>query len=301
MSENGAYGRRLADCLHSETSRALVSRTLRKDVVGLTEIRSDHPTHAVSGAIPREDAFLIALQLREFPDHKYWEEGRRFPVFTLRAGWSTFYDLKRDPRFLLDKPFHSVHLYFPHESLNAIAEAANAPHIGDLRYEPGSGVDDPIVRALTSALYPALDRLDQANRLFVDWTMLALGCHIAQTYGGLATLPARGGLAPWQECRAKEIIEANLNGEVPLAQLARECGLSTGHFSRAFKNTVGIPPHQWLLHRRIENAMRLLRNRQFSLPEVALTCGFSDQSHFTRVFTRLSGTSPGAWRRLHQE
>ena len=184
--------------------------------------------------------------------------------------------------------------------LNAIAEAANAPPIADLRYEPGNGVDDPIVRALTAALYPALDRPDRANQLFVDWTMLALGCHIAQTYGGLEMLPARGGLAPWQEHRAKEIIEANLNREIPLAQLARECGLSTSHFSRAFKETVGIPPHQWLLHRRIENAMRLLRNRQFSLPEVALACGFSDQSHFTRVFTRLSGTSPGVWRRLHQ-
>ena len=301
MSENGAYGSRLAGHLHSETSRALVSRTLRKDVVGLTEIRSDHPTHALSGPIPREDAFLIALQLRDFPDYKYWEDGRQFPVFTLRVGWTTFYDLRRDPRFLLDKPFHSVHLYFPRESLNAIADAANAPPIADLRYEPGSGVDDPIVRALTSALYPALDRPDEANRLFVDWTMLALACHIAQTYGGLQTLPARGGLAPWQERRAKEVLEANLCGDVPLTELARECGLSTSHFSRAFKVSTGIPPHQWLLNRRIENAMQLLRGRQFSLPEVSLACGFSDQSHFTRVFTRLSGTTPGAWRRLYQE
>jgi AraC-like DNA-binding protein len=203
----------------------------------------------------------------------------------------------------MDQPFHSVHFYFPHKFLNAIADAANAPHIGDLRYAPGNGVDDPIVRTLTSVLYPALDWPHKAHRLFVDYVMLALGCHIAQTYGGLETIPgsARGGLAPWQERRAKEIIEANLDDEVPLTQLARECGLSIGHFSRAFKNTMGIPPHQWLLHRRIENAMRLLRNRQLSLPEVALACGFSDQSHFTRVFTKLSGTSPGAWRRLHRK
>jgi AraC family transcriptional regulator len=301
MSESGAYGRRLADRLHSESSRSLVSHMLRKGVVGFTEIRSDHPTHAISDSIPREDAFLIALQLRDFPDHKYWEEGRQFPVFSLCAGWTAFYDLKRDPRFLIDKPFHSVHFYFPQEFLNAITDAANASRIGDLRYEPGNGVDDPIVRALTSVLYPALDRPDQANRLFVDCTMWALGCHIAQTYGGLETIPARGGLAPWQERRAKEIIEANLDGLVSLAQLARECGLSTGHFSRAFKDTMGIPPHQWLLRRRIENAMRLLRNQQLSLPEVALACGFSDQSHFTRVFTKVSGTSPGAWRRLHQD
>ena len=184
---------------------------------------------------------------------------------------------------------------------NAIVDAANVPHIGDLRYEPCRGVDDPIVRALMSALYLALDRPDQANQLFVDCTMQALACHIAQTYGGLQTLTARGGLAPWQERRAKEILEANLSGDIPVTQLARECSLSTGHFSRAFKVTTGIAPHQWLLNRRIENAMRLLRNRQLSLAEVALTCGFSDQSHFTRVFTRLSGTSPGAWRRLYQE
>jgi AraC-like DNA-binding protein len=274
---------------------------LSKGVVGFTEIRSDHPTHAVSDPIPREDAFLIALQLRDFPDHKYWEEGRQFPGFSLCAGWTTLHDLKRDPRFLVDKPFHSVHFYFPHEFLNAITDAANAPHIGDLRYEPGNSVNDPIVRALTSALYPTLDRPAQANRLFVDCIMLALGCHIAQTYGCLETIPPRGGLAPWQERRAKEIIEANLDGEVPLTQLARGCGLSTSHFSRAFKDTTGMPPHQWLLRRRIENAMRLLRNQQLALPEVALACGFSDQSHFTRVFTKLSGTSPGAWRRLHQD
>ena len=301
MSESGAYGRRLADRLHSESSRALVSRTLRNGVVGFTEIRADHPMHAISDPIPREDAFLITLQLRDFPDHKYWEEGRQFPVFSLCAGWTTLSDLRRDPRFLIDKPFHSAHFYFPHEFLNAITDAANAAHIGELRYDPGRGVDDPIVRTLTSVLYPALDRPDRANQLFVDSIMLALGCHIAQTYGGLETLTAHGGLAPWQERRAKEIIEANLDGEVPLPQLARECGLSTGHFSRAFKDTTGIPPHQWLLRRRVENAMRLLHNQQLSLSEVGLACGFSDQSHFTRVFTRLSGTSPGVWRRLHQE
>jgi AraC family transcriptional regulator len=301
MSESGAYGRRLADRLHSESSRALVSRTVRNGVVGCTEVRSDHPTYAVSDPIPREDAFLIALQLRDFPDHKYWEDGHQFSVFNLRAGWTTLYDLRRDPRFLLDKPFHSVHFYFPRKFLNAIAEVANAGHLDGLRYEPGNGLDDPIVRALTSLLYPALDRPDQVSRLFVDCIMFALGCHTVQTYGGLETVPTRSGLAPWQERRAKEIIEANLDGEVPLTQLAQECGLSTGHFSRAFKVTMGIPPHQWLLRRRIENAMRLLHNQRQSLPEVALACGFSDQSHFTRVFTKFSGTSPGAWRRLHHE
>ena len=167
MSEIGAYGRRLADRLHSESSRALVSNASRKGVVGFTEIRSDHPTHALSDPIPREDAFLVALQLRNFPDHKYWEEGRQFPAFTLRAGWTTLYDLKRDPRFLLNKAFHSVHFYFPRESLNAIADSANAPPIGDLRYEPGSGIDDAIVRARDAALAETGGDMDAAMGLLL--------------------------------------------------------------------------------------------------------------------------------------
>jgi AraC-like DNA-binding protein len=116
--------------------------------------------------------------------------------------------------------------------------------------------------------------------------------------------PARtspGGLAPWQERRAKEIIDANLGGDVSLAELARECGLSTSHFARAFRRTTGTAPHQWLLRRRVEKARHLLGDRKSALSEVALACGFADQSHFTRVFAKISGTSPGAWRRRFAE
>ena len=301
MSESGAHGRRLADPLHSESSRALVSRSLRKGVIGFTEIRSDNPTDAISDPIPREDAFLVALQLRDFPNHGYWEDARQTPVFSLKSGCTTLYDLKRAPAFLMDKPFHSVHFYFSRNVLNAIADDANTPHIGDLRYEPGKGNEDPIMRALTSSLYPALDQPEQANRLFVDHVMLAVGFHVAQTYGGLKAVLTHGGLAPWQERRAKEMIDAHLDGEILLDELAKQCGLSSSHFSRAFRQSTGTSPHRWLLHQRVERAKRLLRDRHSSLPEVALACGFADQSHLTRVFTKLSGVGPTAWRRVHHE
>ena len=301
MSKGGGYGRGLAGRLHSESPRALFSRRLGKGTVGFTEICSDHPTHSVSDPIPREDAFLIAVQLRDFPDHVYWEDGRQAPVFSLPAGCTTLYDLKRSPAFLMDKPFHSVHFYFPRQVLNSMADGAETPQIGDLRYEPGKGTDDPIMRALTFALLPALERPEQANRIFVDHVMLAIGFHVMHTYGSLETAARRPpvGLAPWQERRVKEIIEANLDGDISLTELARECGLSTSHFSRAFRRTMATTPHQWLLVCRIEMAKQLLRSGTSSLSEIALACGFADQSHFTRVFSRLSGISPGAWRRLH--
>ena len=109
---------------------------------------------------------------------------------------------------------------------------------------------------------------------------------------------SRGGLAPWQERRAKELINANLDGKLPLSQLAEECGLSARHFARAFRQSIGVPPHRWLLSRRVERAKDLLRDRALPLAEVALACGFSDQSHFTWMFTALVGLSPGLWRRM---
>jgi len=66
---------------------------------------------------------------------------------------------------------------------------------------------------------------------------------------------------------------------------------------RAFRRTTGLPPHRWLLRHRVEKAKALLRESALPLHDVALECGFADQSHLTRVFTRWAGQAPGTWRR----
>jgi AraC family transcriptional regulator len=130
--------------------------------------------------------------------------------------------------------------------------------------------------------------------------MQAVAAHVAQSYGGMqpATRPLRGGLAPWQARRATEILTTNLDGGVPLKEVAKECHLSMSHFSHAFRVTMGVAPHKWLLMRRVEVAKEKLRDSRLPLSDVALACGFADQSHLTKVFTRSVGLSPGAWRRM---
>jgi transcriptional regulator GlxA family with amidase domain len=93
-------------------------------------------------------------------------------------------------------------------------------------------------------------------------------------------------------------MSATLSEDVPLARLANECGLSVRHFARAFRQSTGTSPHRWLLKQRVEYARELLGNRGLSLSDVALSCGFADQSHFTRVFAAMIGVGPGAWRRI---
>jgi len=293
-----AYGDRLAKRLRVEKAPTIVTRALRTTHIAVTEVRCDNPLPEMSGSIQQEDAFLVALHLRDRPSREYWEDGRRASVYDLRAGETCLHDLKREPRSLVDEPYHSLVFYLPRSALDAIADEANARRIRDLSYKPGAGVNDVTIFSLGSLLLPALRHPHQANRLFVDHVLLAAGAHIGQNYGGMQPVSriASGRLAPWQERRAKEVISANLRG-MPLADVARECRLSASHFQRAFHRTVGMPAHKWLLSRRIELAKEKLRDGRSSLSDVALACGFSDQSHLTRVFNQLVGTSPGVWRK----
>ena len=108
-----------------------------------------------------------------------------------------------------------------------------------------------------------------------------------------------GGLAPWQLRRVKALLTATGENSISVPRLAEECGLSPRHFTRAFSRSTGLPPHRWLLERRVEMAMQLLRDPAQSLVDVGLACGFASQSHFTRIFTARIGRSPGSWRRMH--
>jgi AraC family transcriptional regulator len=297
------YGERLGECWRVKCAPSIVARVLRDVEIAATEIRSDITTPGMSKPIPPEDAYLVGLQLRDCPRHEYWEHGQQAPICDLHAGETCFYDLKRDPRVLLDKPFHSLHFYLPRSALDAIADDAHAPRIDNLHYKPGAGVADSTIEYLGRSMLAAFGCLHRGNQLFVNQVVLAVGGHVAETYGAMRTQSrvVRGGLAPWQERRAKELLRANLNRALTLEEIAKECRLSVSYFSRAFCRTVGVAPYKWLSSLRIGLAKDLLRHEETSLADVALTCGFADQSHFTRAFRRNAGMSPGAWRRTHAE
>jgi AraC-like DNA-binding protein len=199
-------------------------------------------------------------------------------------------------RLALDAPFDMVQFDFPHRALEEWAVAHGAPPPGPLR-PPLPGICDPAVAALGSALLPALEQPARASPLFVSHATHALMAQLLHAYGGVAARAMRGGLAPWQEQRAKEQLRAHLDGRISIADVAAACRLSPGHFATAFKRSTGCSPTAWLANQRIDSARSLLKRGGLSLSEVASATGFSDQAHFTRAFTRLVGMPPGAWRR----
>jgi AraC-like DNA-binding protein/PAS domain-containing protein len=124
--------------------------------------------------------------------------------------------------------------------------------------------------------------------------------HLRPRIALLGSIPAteppssiRGGLPPQVARRIREYINARTSENITLEAMADLAGLSVFHFARAFRQSFGVPPHSYLLHRRIVRAQRLLQQTELPVSEIAVSTGFSDQSHFARHFRRLTGMAPG--------
>lgn len=118
--------------------------------------------------------------------------------------------------------------------------------------------------------------------------------------GGTGAQPqeqVRGGLSPWQVRKVTSHIDAHLDRPIRNDELATLVRLNPSHFGRAFRNSFGEPPHEYVIRRRVERAQGLMLSTDASLSDIALDCGLADQSHLTRLFRRLVGESPRAWRR----
>jgi AraC family transcriptional regulator len=107
----------------------------------------------------------------------------------------------------------------------------------------------------------------------------------------------RGGLAPWQIRKVTSHVEAHLDRPIRNEELATLVRLNPSHFGRAFRNSFGEPPHEYVIRRRVERAQGLMLSTDAPLSEIALDCGLADQAHLTRLFRRIAGESPRAWRR----
>ncbi|GKQ53217.1 helix-turn-helix domain-containing protein [Bradyrhizobium sp. Ce-3] len=298
MAQSGFHGQKFRELLRlQDVPSSLITRSVRGVEIAATETRDDSPVPGLCGEVVPEDAYIVSLKLRDYPDCEYWERGKCIGKPNIRAGTTYLYDMKHNPRFVIEKPFHSLHFYVPALALNSIAEQSGVRRAGQLDCQFGTGFHDEVVHHIGASLLLALRRPSETNQLFIDHMMLALTAHVAQAYGGLHNEPIGGGLAPWQVKRACERLASDLGGRFTLQDIAAELGLSVSHFSRAFRTSVGLPPHQWLLRQRIDAAKQLMTVRGLPLAEIAISAGFANQSHFTRVFSAAVGVSPAMWRR----
>ena len=193
-------------------------------------------------------------------------------------------------------PFSFVHLYLPAAELSrAFAETfdrdARMLDVAEVTFAEAPRLA-PVLRSIAGAI----ETNDPLTAEAAMTEMVALFLTDPR-WGGLRRRALTGGLAPHVGHRIVEHVEAHLHETIRLADLAAVAGLSAFHLQRSFRASRGVSPQNFIAHRRVERAKALLRGRD-PIAAIAFACGFSSQSHLTRVFRAATGLTPAAYRGL---
>jgi AraC family transcriptional regulator len=156
------------------------------------------------------------------------------------------------------------------------------------------GIQDPQLAALVCGMEAEIEAGCPAGRLYGESLSLALAAYVSGRYSTalLNARPPKGGLSRRQLERVLDYVHANLGSDLSLTELAAVARLSPQYSTDAFRNSVGVTPHQYVMRERVGEAKCLLAKGRMSVAEVALTVGFASQSHFTDLFRRAVGTTP---------
>jgi AraC family transcriptional regulator len=194
----------------------------------------------------------------------------------------------------------ALHVYLPAAQYRSLSGDGYNGDVDRLRYM--GGFRDPLLEPILRSLLVEMRAPTRYGALLADGLAWTLAARLVHKYAGHnchgSPAPSRGGvLDPRRLKRVCEFIEANLERQLHLDQLAQVACLSQYHFARAFKNATGHTVHEYLTTKRLDRAKELLAANESSIADIAFQCGFSTQGTFTKAFVRSLSISPGRYRR----
>jgi AraC family transcriptional regulator len=187
-----------------------------------------------------------------------------------------------------------LHLYIPHELLVDVAHEFD--HAEFELMERGLHVD-PRWHALSAMLLERIDTRDKLAQLEIDNIGMMACAQLLRSWSTVRTEEAKGRLGQWQTRRAIDFLMDHLDTDIGVRDLASHVGLSQFHFTRAFRQTVGVSPHRYLLLRRLDRAKELLERTALSVTAIAARVGYQDPNQLARLFRAELRTTPTAYRR----
>ena len=197
------------------------------------------------------------------------------------------------------RPHETLHIYLEPIFVQKIAESCDLNH-AQMAFEPQIAVRDEQLSHMAMSLLYELKAENVVGRLYADSVASSLAIQLVRRYSCLKDVAIRkGGMAPNKLRRALEFISDKLEQQqgIALEVVAQEVGMSRYHFSRVFKESMGLSPINYIVRQRIERAKKLLVETELPIADIALQAGFSGQSHFTTFFRKLVGLTPRSFRR----
>jgi len=196
----------------------------------------------------------------------------------------------------------ALHLYVPARQFNLLADQYNLARSPVHSIQYLGGLHDELICGIGVSVLSEMTRQTSTGRMFVETASLMLAARLANDYAGSNFVDGTaGGAYRLDNARLRRVldyIEQHLEEEITVAGLADLAHLSEFHFTRMFTAAVGIPPHRYVSRRRLENAMAMLAAGRLPLSEIAYRSSFSSQASFNRAFRRVTGMTPGKYRRL---
>ena len=193
----------------------------------------------------------------------------------------------------------TTHLYLGSDLVNEVASEVCDAESRPVRIVTGICRTDSILKNICEEIGNTLD--EPHSLRYVEYLTRTAAAHLVRGHSNIAAaqeqIPSRARLSAKALGQALEQIEGRLDERFTVADLAADIGMGVDHFSRLFKQSTGMSPHQFVMRQRIDRARYMLENTDKPIIQIAYECGFADQVHLTRAFKRLIGTTPASFRR----
>jgi AraC family transcriptional regulator len=245
--------------------------------------------------LPAVDKLRLALILSDYSAN--WHSSRGLLSIDVSAGSLSICEFNQPRRMEMRNPANVAVVLLQNEILEqTLRDNTRQPRV---EVQERHGLQDHNMRRLMEILLYEKRQGFPSGAFFLDSIATALASHLVRYYSADTRVIANsvGGMAPSILRRCMELMEARLEGDLRLNELAGAAGLSTSHFIRSFRESTGKTPYQFVLDWRVQRAQTLMRDPRASLAEVARSTGFANQHHLARVFRRITGTTPSTYRR----
>ncbi|WP_239377248.1 helix-turn-helix domain-containing protein [Frankia sp. Cj5] len=245
---------------------------------------------------PMRDYMIVAYRCGATAMHRRFDS--RWSHEDLAPGDVSLLTRASESHWRWPEPIEVVHLYLTQQAVSSVCGQVFDRDIGDVELRDVLKANDPAIHRTAMLIAAEAAAGGLGSRLLVESLSAQLIVHLIRRHADVTFrgLSADGGLTRHQLCAVRDYIAAHISESISLAELAACVALSPYHFARQFRVAHGCSPHEFLLQQRIEHAQRLLSRSRMPIRDIALDCGFCDQSHLTRVFKRHLGVTPRQYR-----